>query len=115
MALNIDKDLKAYYNITEVAEMFGINATTLRFWEKQFPTLHPRTVGNNKRQYTRSDIDAIRIIHNLVKERGFKIEAAKKMIRLNPNGVDKTAQIIERLTNIRNELRDLKATLDKLS
>lgn len=112
MALNLNKNLKAYYSITEVAEMFGVNATTLRFWEKQFPTLRPRTMGNNKRQYSEKDIDTIRLIYNLVKVRGFKLEAARKVLRLNPTGADKTAQVLERLFEIRSQLKELKDSLE---
>ncbi len=112
MSLNLNKNLKAYYSITEVAEMFNINATTLRFWEKQFPMLRPRTLGNKKRMYTDADIATIRLIYNLVKVRGFKIESARKMLRLNPSGVDKTAQVLERLYDIRSQLKELKDSLD---
>ena len=112
MSLNLDKNLKAYYSITEVADMFNINATTLRFWEKQFPMLRPRTLGNKKRMYTDSDIATIRLIYNLVKVRGFKLESARKMLRLNPTGVDKTAQVLDRLYEIRAQLKELKDSLD---
>ncbi len=115
MALNLNKNLKRYYSIKEVAQMFGLNESTLRFWETEFPYLKPKTSGPAKvRQYTESDIEQIRLIHNLVKVRGFKLAAAKKIINNNRDGADRTAEMIDRLTNIREELQMLKKELDGL-
>lgn len=115
MALNLNKNLKLYYSIREVSEMFGLNESTLRYWETEFPYLKPKTSGPAKvRQYTEKDIEQIRLIHNLVKVRGFKLAAAKKIIDNNRNGADRTADMIERLTNIRVELQALKKELDGL-
>lgn len=115
MALNLNKNLKLYYSIREVSEMFGLNESTLRYWETEFPYLKPKTSGPAKvRQYTEKDIEQIRLIYNLVKVRGFKLAAAKKIIDNNRNGADRTADMIERLTNIRVELQALKRELDGL-
>ena len=115
MALNEYKPQKLYYSIKEVAEKFGLNESTLRYWETEFPYLKPKTSGPAKvRQYTEKDIEQIRLIHNLVKVRGFKLAAAKKIIDNNRNGADRTADMIERLTNIRVELQALKRELDGL-
>ena len=115
MALNLNKNLKLYYSIREVSEMFGLNESTLRYWETEFPYLKPKTSGPAKvRQYQEKDIEQIRLIHNLVKVRGFKLAAAKKIIDNNRNGADRTADMIERLTNIRVELQALKRELDGL-
>ena len=79
MALNLNKNLKLYYSIKEVAEMFELNESTLRYWEQEFPFLKPKTTGPAKvRQYQEKDIEQIRLIHNLVKVRGFKLAAARK-------------------------------------
>lgn len=115
MALNTNKNLKLYYSIGEVAAQFGLNESTLRYWEKEFPYLKPKTSGPSKvRQYTDKDIEQIRLIHNLVKVRGFKLAAAKKIINSNRNGADKTAEVLDRLTGIKNELLALKHQLDFL-
>ncbi|MBO4810103.1 MAG: MerR family transcriptional regulator [Prevotella sp.] len=115
MALNTNKNLKLYYSIKEVAQMFGLNESTLRFWETEFPHLKPKTTGPNKvRQYTEKDIKEIRMIHNMVKERGFKLAAARKLINANRDGSDRKAEIITRLTDIRSELQLLKHQLDGL-
>ena len=115
MALNLNKNLKLYYSIGEVAQMFGLNESTLRYWEQEFTFLKPKVSGPSKvRQYTKKEIDQIRLIHNLVKVRGFRIAAAKKLINANRNGVDKKADVLESLIDIRTELQALKKQLDYL-
>lgn len=115
MALNLDKNLKRYYSIKEVAEMFGLNESTLRYWETEFPFLRPKTSGPAKvRQYQEKDIDQLKLIHNLVKVRGFKLAAAKKIINNNRDGADKTADVLSRLITVRDELQSLKRQLDYL-
>ena len=115
MALNLNKNLKLYYSIKEVAEMFDLNESTLRYWETEFPYLKPKTNAANKvRQYTEKDIEQIRLIHNLVKVRGFRLAAAKKMINANRDGADRTADVLSRLIGVRDELQALKRQLDGL-
>ena len=115
MALNLNKNLKLYYSIKEVAEMFDLNGSTLRFWETEFPYLKPKTSGPNKvRQYTQKDIEQIKLIHNLVKVRGFKLAAAKKIITANRDGADKKADVLSRLMDVRDDLQALKKQLDGL-
>ena len=115
MALNLNKNLKLYYSIKEVAEMFDLNESTLRFWETEFPYLKPKTSGPNKvRQYAEKDIEQIKLIHNLVKVRGFKLAAAKKIITANRDGADKKADVLSRLMAVRDDLQALKKQLDGL-
>ncbi len=112
MALNQDKNLKLYYSIGEVAKMFDLPESTLRFWEKEFPFLRPQTRGTGKvRQYAEKDLEHLRLIHNLVKVRGFKLAAAKQMINANRKGVDKTAEVLDTLESIKAELVTLKRHL----
>ena len=115
MALNLNKNLKLYYSIKEVAQMFGVNESTLRYWEQEFPYLKPKTSGPAKiRQYQEKDIEQIKLIHNLVKVRGFKLAAAKKIINSNRDGADRKAEVITRLIDIRTELQAMKHQLDGL-
>ena len=115
MALNEYKPQKLYYSIKEVAEQFGLNESTLRYWETEFPFLKPKTTGPAKvRQYQDKDIEQIKLIHNLVKVRGFKLAAAKKIINSNRQGVDKTSDVLSRLIGVRDELQALKRQLDYL-
>ena len=115
MALNLDKNLKLYYSIKEVAEMFDLNESTLRYWEQEFPMLKPKTSGPAKiRQYQEKDLEVIRAIHNLVKVRGFKLASARKILNQNRKGVDKKADVLESLINVRSELQALRKQLDFL-
>ena len=115
MALNTEKNLKIYYSIKEAAEMVGVTESNLRFWEKEIPSLKPKTTGNGIRQYTVKDIENIKAVYNLVKVRGFKIAAAKKMLATNKEGVEKSARVIEGLMKVRDELKELKPQLDFLA
>ena len=114
MALNTNKNVKLYYSIKEVAAMFDVRESTLRYWETEFPHLRPKTVGQNVRQYTEKDIEQVRLIYNLVKVRGFKLQAARKMLNRNRAGVDKNADILSTLISVRDELRELKRQIDAL-
>lgn len=114
MALNSEKNLKIYYSIKEVAAMINVTESLLRFWEKEVPIIKPKTTGNNVRQYTADDIENIKVLYNLVKVRGFKLAAAKKMLRDNRKGANDNSQIIERLITVRDELKDIKKQLDFL-
>ena len=114
MALNMNKNLKLYYSIGEVAKMFDINESTLRYWESEFPHLKPKTNSKNVRQYTEKDIEQIKVIYNLVKVRGFKLAAARKMLNENRKNVDKSVDILEMMINLRDELKNLKKQLDSV-
>ena len=95
--------------------MFGVNESTLRYWETEFPYLKPKTSGPNKvRQYSEKDIEQVKLIHNLVKVRGFKLAAAKKMINANRDGADRRAEVLDRLIGVRDDLQALKRQLDGL-
>lgn len=115
MPLKPNKNLKLYYSIKEVAEMFDVSESLLRYWEAEFPSLKPKTTPNKVRQYVDADIKQIRNIYNLVKVRGFKISAARKMISRNPDTVDRSADILTTLTSVRDQLRQIKAQLDSLA
>ena len=111
MALNLNKNLKLYYSIKEVAKMFDVNESLLRYWETEFPLLKPKTNANSVRQYTEKDIEEIKLIYNLVKVRGFKIAAARKILNENRTGADKKADVLDKLIGVRDELVLLKQQL----
>lgn len=69
MAYNPEKELKLYYSISEVAKMFDVNESLLRFWEKEFPIIKPKKNAKGSRQYRKEDIENIRLIYHLVKEK----------------------------------------------
>ncbi|MBR1410595.1 MAG: MerR family transcriptional regulator [Prevotella sp.] len=115
MALNLKRNFKTYYSIREVAEMFDLNESTLRYWEQEFSFLRPKTSGTARiRQYQEKDIEQIRLIHNLVKVRGFKLSAARDILLKNRKGADTKATVLEELIAMRKELEKLKEHLDYL-
>ena len=72
---------RQYYSIGEVAEMFGVNQSLLRFWENEFDIIQPRKNRKGDRLFTKENIQQIQIIYNLVKERGFTLEGAKQELK----------------------------------
>ena len=110
--LKKDKELKLYYSIKEVAQQLGVNESTLRYWEKEFPQLKPKTQALNKvRQYTSEDMELLKTIYNLVKVRGFKLAAARKMLNENRRGADRSSEVLETLISVRSQLQELKRQL----
>ena len=115
MALNTEKKLKLYYSIKEVAEMLGVSESMLRFWEKEIPMIKPKTTGNNIRQYTEQDIENIKGVYNLVKVRGFKLAAARKMLKEQKNAVSSDTKVLETLIKLRDQLQEMKKQFDYLT
>lgn len=115
MALNTNKNPKLYYSIKEVAQIVGVNESTLRYWESEFPTVKPKTAASTRiRQYTEKDIEEIKKVYNLIKVRGFKIAAARNYLRDNKEGVDRSSEVIETLVGVRDQLKEIKKMLDSL-
>lgn len=77
----IDYPKKLYYSISEVADITGVKAHVLRYWETEFPTLRPKKTRAGSRRYRQADIDAVLAIKELLYERGFKIAGARKALR----------------------------------
>lgn len=114
MALKKEKELKLYYSIKEVAEMLGTTEPTLRFWEKEFPQIAPKKGTNRVRQYSKSDIQQIRIIHHLLKERGMTLKGVKQQIKEKHGKLERNVDVIERLKAVRVELLEIREALDSL-
>ena len=72
---------KQYFSISEVANMIGVNASLLRFWEKEFKQIKPKTNARGKRSYTTKDIEIVRSVYVLVKEQGFTLDGARKALK----------------------------------
>ena len=114
MGLKKDKDVKIYSSISEVAQLFGVNESTLRFGEKEFDIINPRKTAKGTRFYTKEDIDAVRLIYHLVKERGLTLAGAKQKLKDNKDTVIRQEDIVNRLKAIREELNKLKEAFDAL-
>ncbi len=108
------KQQKLYYSIKEVAQMFDVNDSALRFWEKEFSSINPRKNEKGTRFYKEEDIEAIRIVHYLLKEQGLTLAGAKKRLKENKEDVIRQVEIVNKLKQIRAELLHLKAAFDRL-
>lgn len=102
---------KRYYKISEVADIIGLPCSTLRFWEKQFTLIKPRRTRHSTRMYTPADIEVIRMIHYLVKERGMHLDAAEDEIRRNRTGITRRYEAVRRLRDVRDRLSALETAL----
>jgi DNA-binding transcriptional MerR regulator len=105
---------KLFYSISEVSDMFDLNASTLRFWEKEFEFLKPSKNKKGNRLFTQKDIDSIAKIVELVKHKGFTIQGAREQLKnggaesFTPNN---TAEVIARLQKVKQQLINLKGEL----
>ena len=102
---------KLYYSIGEVARMFDVNASLIRFWEKEFDILKPKKNKKGNRLFTKKDVENLKLIYHLVKERGYTLAGAKAKLRGNRDDLSHNAEIVERLQGIRAYLLDLKEGL----
>lgn len=97
-------DGKVYYSIGEVSELLSISQSTLRYWEKELPSVNPRKSQGGTRKYTVSDIEELRMIYRLVKEEGHTIEGVKRLLRRKRPAEMGRQSVIERLKSVRSEL-----------
>ncbi len=104
---SIHSSEKIFYKISEVAEMFNVNISAVRFWEKEFDILKPKKNKKGNRLFTSKDIKNIKIIYHLLKERGFTLEGAKKKLKENKTDTIDNIEIV-------NYLKDLRGFLVKL-
>lgn len=104
---------KQFYKIRDVSELLGVNASTLRYWEDEFPEIKPKRSATNQRYYRPEDIKTLRIIHYLVKIKGLRIEAAKEELSRNRNNVSQRIDAIELLKKTRTQLEDMLEALNK--
>ena len=102
---------KLYYSIGEVADMFEVNVSLLRFWEKEFDILKPKKNKKGNRMFPPKDLDNLKIMYHLVKERGYTLEGAKKKLKENKEDTINNIEIVNRLKDIRQFLAELKEEL----
>jgi len=99
---------KSYYSIKDVAEKLNVNLSLLRYWEKEFPFISPKKTDKGTRRYTQENLNDVKLVYYLVKEKKMTLEGAKKLLRDNKDGVIKNHAIILRLQNMQKEIRLLK-------
>lgn len=109
--MKIDLPEKLYYSIGEVAKAFDVNASLIRFWEKEFPQIQPKKNKKGNRFFTPQDIQNFKLIYHLVKERGYTLEGARTALDENKN-LKNEVQLVFRLEKIKEELLLLKSSLN---
>ncbi len=102
---------KSYYAIGEVAEMFEVNTSMIRFYEKEFDILQPKKNAKGNRLFRPEDISNLKIIFNLIKDKGFTIQGAKDFMKKNKKEVDEQQKVIDALEKIKSFMIDLKEQL----
>lgn len=99
---------KLYYSIGEVADMFNVNSSLIRFWEKEFSEIKPKKNKKGNRLFTKKDIENLSQIYQLVKVEGYTLEGAK--IKLKGPKVEKESieKVVSKLNQIKGELKSLR-------
>jgi DNA-binding transcriptional MerR regulator len=108
MAINLNELTKLYYTIGEVAEMFNVSKSLIRFWESEFDLLRPHKNSKGDRRFTKQNISQFNTIYHLVKERGFTLDGAKNELKTNKDRIINRQKTLESLNKIRGFLVDLK-------
>lgn len=102
---------KLYYSIGEVAEMFNVNTSLIRFWEKNFDIIKPHKNKKGNRFFTKEDIDNLKLIHYLVKEKRLTLEGARKKLAENKEDTKHNFEVIDSLKRIREMLIEIREEL----
>jgi DNA-binding transcriptional MerR regulator len=102
---------KLYYSIGEVADIFNVAPSLIRFWESEFELIKPKKNRKGNRQFTKDDIENVRTIYHLVKEKGFTLQGAKEMLKNDSQAVRDKMELIESLKTIRKFFTDLREKL----
>lgn len=110
MHIELSKD-KLYFSIGELAEAFGVNASLIRFWDKEFDILKPKKNAKGNRMFTQEDVKNLQLIYHLVKERGFTLEGAKTHLKEGQKKTLDKFEIIAKLETIKMQLQQIKEEL----
>lgn len=102
---------KLYYTIGEVAEMFKVNVSLIRYWENQFSILKPKKNKKGNRLFTPKDIDNLHLIYHLVKERKLTLEGAKLKLKENKEDTFQNFEVVKKLKNIKVLLLEIKDSI----
>lgn len=102
---------KLYYSIGEISKAFGVNASLIRFWEKEFDILKPKKNAKGNRKFTPKDVKNLKLIYHLVKERGFTLDGAKTHLKENQKKTLDKFEIVQKLEFIKSQLTELKNQL----
>jgi DNA-binding transcriptional MerR regulator len=110
MQLNLSPD-KRYFSIGELARAFDVNASLIRFWDKEFDILKPKKNAKGNRMFTPEDVKNLQLIFHLVKERGFTLEGAKTHLKEGQKKTLDKFEIINKLEGTKAQLLNIKSEL----
>jgi DNA-binding transcriptional MerR regulator len=102
---------KLFYSISEVADMFNVNQSNLRFWEKEFKQLKPKRNAKGTRFYTPDDTQVIKQIIYLVNEQKLTLDGVRRKLSQKKDAVAKQQEVVERLKAIKEELLGISKAL----
>ncbi len=108
MAYREKKVEKLFYQIGEVSEMFSEPVSTIRYWEKEFDILKPKKNNKGNRLFMQEDINNLKIIQHLLRERGMTIDGAKRYLKSSRGDLDYRLEIADTLRSIRAMLLEIK-------
>jgi DNA-binding transcriptional MerR regulator len=107
-----DEIEKRYYSMGEVAAMMQVNQSLIRFWETEFDFLKPKKNKKGDRQFTTQDIELLRLIYELVREKGYTLQGARDFIKSRGHKKQEHAEVIDSLKKLRSFLTELRRGLD---
>lgn len=107
-----DQNDKMYYTIGEIARMYNLKPSNIRFWEKEFDVIHPRRNQKGTRYFTQKDVENFHLIYHLLKERGYTLKGAKEKLKKDQQSTEMAADISSRLKKIKAFLLELRDELD---
>ncbi|MGI4021027.1 MAG: MerR family transcriptional regulator [Janthinobacterium lividum] len=102
---------KMYYTMGEVSAMFEVNQSMIRFYEKEFDILQPKKNKKGNRLFTPEDVENLKIIFNLINERGFTLQGAREYLKNNGDNVKENQQVVTALENLKKFLLEVKEQL----
>jgi len=102
---------KRYYTMGEVTEMFSVNASQIRFYEKEFDILQPKKNKKGNRLFTPEDVENLKIIFHLVKDKGYTLQGAREHLKNNKSEVKENQKVIDSLERLKNFLLEVKEQL----
>lgn len=102
---------KVFYSIGEVAELFHVNTSNIRFWENEFDILKPHKNAKGNRMFTNEDIENLKLIYYLLKDRGMTIKGAQKKLKDNKADTIQNFEVVSKLQEIKQMLIEIKNEL----
>ncbi len=113
MKIDTTKLKKRYYSIGEVAELYDVSSSLIRYWENEFPSLKPHKNSKGDRRFTPSNLEELNLIYHLVKERGFTLDGARAELELVDEKKRRKSEILKSMRKVRRNLQSLKRRFEE--